>query len=102
MSGVRPGLRSAPRAVPSACLARSPAEPEPDHVLEHVDRAADRAHLGRCRVAPYHRNLGYLYALIPCSIQDLGRIGTAIGGQPGNDPMRDDVPKQLEALLRIP
>src|SRR5260370_18330941 len=69
---------------------------------EHVQRALDRAHLGRRRVAPDDRNLRDPHAAFLGEVQHLRVIGEPVGRELRKRVMGDVCPEELEAALRVP
>src|SRR5437762_3565396 len=91
-----------PRAASTIAPWSSLHEPDPDHVLEHVEGAADRAYLGRRRVAPHDRHLGDLHPLLAGAVQHLGVVAEPIRDETREHAMRDVGAKKLETALRVP
>src|SRR5258708_12939575 len=98
--------RRAPRSVPpyarSASVVCSNFEPDLEYVLEHVQRAADRAQFGWRRVAPYDRRVRNLRALLLDSIENFGVVPESLARQTCEGRVRHVGAKELETTLCVP
>src|SRR5579859_1487277 len=102
MSAGRRAPQSVRTCAPSGSAGCSPLEPDLEHILEHVERAADRAHLRDRRVAPYDRDLCDPHTLLLGSIENFRVISKSLAGQASKCCMGDVGAKELEAALCVP